>query len=92
MYLNGFPDGSVVKKPPANEEEAGWIPGLGRFPGEGNGNPFQYSCQENPMDLRAWSATVHELAESETTEPLSMNTVCSKVTNGPQTENTSNSK
>ena len=44
------------------------------------------------MDLRAWSATVHELAESETTEPLSMNTVCSKVTNGPQTENTSNSK
>ena len=55
----------MVKNPPANEEDAGWIPGLGRSPGEGNVNPFQYSCQENPMDLRAWSATVHRVAKSQ---------------------------
>ena len=38
------------------------IPGLGRFPGEGNGNPLQYSCLENPMDRGAWQATVHGVA------------------------------
>jgi len=40
------------------------IPGLGRFPGEGNGNPLQYSCQENPVDRGAWPATIHRAAES----------------------------
>ena len=47
---DGFPDGSVVDNPPVNAGDAGSIPGSGRSPGEGNGNPFQYSCLENPMD------------------------------------------
>ena len=42
----------------------GWISGLGRFPGEGNGNPLQYSCLENHMDRGAWWATVHEVSKS----------------------------
>ena len=45
-----FPGGSVVKNLPANDGNTGWIPGSGRSPGEGNGNPLQYSCQENPTD------------------------------------------
>ena len=56
----GFPGGSAVKNPPAN---AGNI-GSGRSPGEGNGNPLQYSCLENPMDREAWRATVHGVADS----------------------------
>ena len=52
MYL-GFPGGSVVKNPPANAGDAGSIPGSGRSPGEGNGNPLQYSCLENPMGRAA---------------------------------------
>ena len=46
----GFPGGSVVKNLSANTGDAGLIPGLGRFPGEGNGNPLQHSCLGNPMD------------------------------------------
>ena len=46
----GFPGGSVVKNLPANAGEVGSVPGLGRSPGEGNGNPLKYSCLENPMD------------------------------------------
>ena len=56
----------MVKNPPANageESEACSIPGSGRFPGVGNGNPFQYSCLENPMDKRAWWVTVHRLSK-----------------------------
>ena len=52
----------MVKNLPAKAGEvrdAGSIPGLGRSPGEGNGNPLQYSCLENPMDRGAWRATVH---------------------------------
>ena len=45
--------------------DAGSIPGLGRSPGEGNGNPLQYSCLENPMDGGAWWATVHGVAKSQ---------------------------
>ena len=49
----GFPGASVVENPPANAGDAGLIPGSGRSPGEGNGNPLQYSCLENPMDRGA---------------------------------------
>ena len=50
-FLVGFPGGSVVKNPPAS---AGSLPGLGRFPGGGNGNSHHYSCLKNPMDRGAW--------------------------------------
>ena len=56
----GFPGGSVVKNPPANAGDMGLIPGLGRSPGVGNGNPLQYSCQGNPMDRGALWAVVYE--------------------------------
>ena len=48
----------MVKNPPGNAGSAGLIPGSGRSPREGNGNPLQYSCLGNPMDRRAWQATV----------------------------------
>ena len=51
--------------------EEGLIPGLGRAPGGGHGNPLQYSCLENPMDRGAWQATVHRVAESDMTEATS---------------------
>ena len=51
--------GSAVKNLPANVGDLGLIPGLGRLPGEGNGNPLQYSCLGNPMDRGTWWATVH---------------------------------
>ena len=56
----------MVKNSPAYTEDAGLIPGSGRFPGEGNGKPLQYSCQDNPMDRRAWWTTVHGVAKSQT--------------------------
>ena len=52
-----FPGGSVIKNPPANAGDLNSIPGLGRSPGEGNGNPLQYSCLRNPMDRGSWQAT-----------------------------------
>ena len=52
-FSEGFPGGSEVKASACNAEDLGSIPGSGRFPGEGNGNPFQYSCLENPVDLGA---------------------------------------
>ena len=57
--IQDFPGGSVVKKSRANAGDIGPVPGLGRSPGERNGNPFQYSCLWNPMDKEAWQATVH---------------------------------
>ena len=60
-----FPDGSVVKNLPANTgntKDKDLIPGSGRCPGEGNGNPLQYSCLGNSMDKGAWRATVHRVA------------------------------
>ena len=65
IYL-GFPSGSAVKNPPASAgdvENAAWIPGLGRSPREGNGNPLQYCCLGNPMDREAWQAAVHGVAK-----------------------------
>ena len=57
--LLGFPGGSVVQNSPANAGDKGLIPGSGRSPGEGNGNPLQYSCLGNPMERGGWGATVH---------------------------------
>ena len=57
-----FPGGSDGKVSVYNVRDLGSIPGLGRFPGEGNGNPLQSSCLENPMDRGAWWATVHGVA------------------------------
>ena len=54
-----FPGGSEVKASACNARDLVSIPGSERSPGEGNGNPFQYSCLENPMDRGAWWATVH---------------------------------
>ena len=62
-FLQDFPDGLVVKNLPANEGDAGWIPGSRRSPGGGNGNPLQYSCLGNPMDRGAWQATSHGVAK-----------------------------
>ena len=56
----------LAKNLPANAGDAGSIPGLGRPPGEGNGNPLQYSCLENSMDRGAWQARVHRVAKSQT--------------------------
>ena len=61
-----FPGDSVVKNPPDNLGDAGSISRSGRFPEEGNGNPVQYSCQENPKDRGAWQAIVHAVAKSRT--------------------------
>ena len=60
----------MLKNPPANAGDtgdAGLIPGSGRSPGGGNGNPLQYSCLGNPMGRGAWRATVHEVTESDMT-------------------------
>ena len=66
LVISGFPGGSEVKASACNVGELGSIPGLGRSPGEGNGNLLQYSCLENPMDRGAWWATVHGVAKSRT--------------------------
>ena len=58
----------MVKNLPANAGDLGLIPGSGRSAGKGNSNPLQYSCLENPMDRGDWPATVHGVAESDTTE------------------------
>jgi len=61
-----FPGSSDGKASAYNEGDPGSIPGSGRSPGEGNGNPLQCSCLENPMDGGAWLATVHGVAKSQT--------------------------
>ena len=61
-----FPGGSDGKEPAYSVGDLGLIPVLGRFPGERNDNPLQYSCLENPMDREAWQATVHGIAKSQT--------------------------
>ena len=72
MYNMGFPGGLVVKNLPAYAGDAGdvvvgSIPGWGRFSGEGNGNPLQYSCLEYSTDRGAWQATVHSVTKSDMT-------------------------
>ena len=66
----------MVKNPPAKARDAnnlGLIPGSGRFPGVGNGNPFQYTCLENSFDRRAWWAAVHGVAKCWTQLSISVN-------------------
>ena len=63
----GFPGCSVVKNPPAHTGNVGSIPGSGRSPRKGNGNPLQYSCLGNPVDRGAQQATVRGITESDTT-------------------------
>ena len=62
LMLN-FPSGSAVKNLPAGDP--GSIPGLGRSPGGGRGNPLQYSCLESPMDRGVWPPTVHVVTKSQ---------------------------
>ena len=67
---------AVVKNLLANAEDSGdvgLIPGSGRFPGEGNGNPLQYSCLENPMDRGVWWVMVHGVKATENTKQLELN-------------------
>ena len=62
----GFPSRSDSKESACSAGDLGSVPGLGRFPGEGNGNPLQYSCLENSMDRGTWWGTVHGIAKSRT--------------------------
>ena len=64
LFIGGFPGGSDKKESACNEGDLGSTPGSGRFPGEGTGNPLQYSCLENPMNRGAWWAIVHGVAKS----------------------------
>ena len=64
--LEGFPGGAVVKNPADNAGDTDSIPGLGRSPGEGNGDSLQYFCLGNPMDRGAWQATVHGVTKFKT--------------------------
>ena len=66
----GFSGGSEGKESACNAGDPALIPGLGRSPGEGNGNPLQYSRLEKPMDRGTWQAIVQGLKESDTIEPL----------------------
>ena len=65
-FFKGFLIGSMVKNLSANTGDLGSISGVGRSPGEENGNPIQYSCLENSVDRGAWWATVHWVAKSQT--------------------------
>ena len=72
--VRGFPSGTVVRNLPANAGDMGLIPGLGRSPGGGNGNPLQYSCLGNSLEGGVWEATVHGVAKkSDTTYKLNNN-------------------
>ena len=64
--LRGFPGGSGSEESACNSGDPGSIPRLGRSPGEGNGNPLQYSCLENSKDRGAWQATVHGVIKNQT--------------------------
>ena len=65
-FLTGFPGGSMAKNPPADARDTGLIPGSGRSPGAGYGNPLQYPCLESATDRGPWRATVNGVAERRT--------------------------
>ena len=69
-YITGFPGGSDGEESAGSAGDLGLVPGSGRCPGEGNGNPLQYSCLENSMEREAWQATVHSVTESNRIEQL----------------------
>ena len=79
QLVSGFPCRSVGKESTYNAGDLGLIPGSGRSPGEGNGNPLQYSCLQNPMDRRAWRATVHGAQESDMAERPDCHCHCSAM-------------
>ena len=64
--VRGFPGDLNSKESACSAGDLDSIPGLGRSPGGGHGNPLQYSCLDNPMNREAWQATVHEVAKSQT--------------------------
>ena len=66
LFIHSFPGGSDGKESACNAGDPGLIPGSGRSPGEGNGNPLQYSCLENLIDRGAWQAMVHGVTSSQT--------------------------
>ena len=79
--MGPIPGSWVVKTLPANAGDtgdSGSNPGSGSSPGKGNGDPLQYSCLENSMDRETWRAAVHEVAESDTTDQLTLSTLCHK--------------
>ena len=77
--MSGFLGGSDSKVSILNAGDLGSIPGSGRSPGEGHGNPLQYSCLENPMDRGAWWATIHGVAKSWTLDMTEKLTLSSEV-------------
>ena len=82
MLHLGFSGSSAGKEPSCSAEDPGLIPGSGRSPGEGHGNPLQYSCLENPMNRGAWQAIVHRVKKSWTRlKPMSM-CACIFIING----------
>ena len=71
FLIVGFPNGSSSKESSCSTGDtgdSGYVPGLRRYPGVGNGNLLQYSCLGNPMDRGTWLATVHGVTESDTTD------------------------
>ena len=66
ICTTGFPGDSAGNESACSAGDPGEIPGWGRAPGEGNGNPLQYSCLENPMDGEDWEAAVHGVMKSRT--------------------------
>ena len=64
IEVSGAYRDSVVKNSPANAGDTGSIPGVGKFPGERNGNLLQGSCLENPVDRKSWQTTVHGISKS----------------------------
>ena len=66
MGFKGFPGGSAGEESACNAGDLNLIPGLGRYPGEGNGNPLQYSCLNNSIPSGAWWVVVHRVTKSPT--------------------------